>query len=107
MRILLTGATGYIGKRLLPILVENGHHVICCVRDPNRFNPPESIKPYVDIIKVDFLDAASLNEIPKDIDAPFHPNSLINIYYYILNYYITSLALASSTTSIPNKTNIL
>lgn len=31
MKILLTGATGYIGKRLLPVLVEAGHHVVCCV----------------------------------------------------------------------------
>jgi hypothetical protein len=32
MKILLTGATGYIGKRLLPLLVEQGHEIICCVR---------------------------------------------------------------------------
>ncbi len=44
MKILLTGATGYIGKRLLPVLIEAGHHVVCCVRDLNRFNPPESLK---------------------------------------------------------------
>jgi thioester reductase-like protein len=37
MKILLTGATGYIGKRLLPILIEQGHDVICCVRDKNNF----------------------------------------------------------------------
>ena len=37
MKILLTGATGYIGKRLLPILAGQGHEVICCVRDKNRF----------------------------------------------------------------------
>ncbi len=72
MKILLTGATGYIGKRLLPLLVENGHHVVCCVRDPNRFNPVESIKPFVDIIKVDFLDATSLSAIPKDTDAAYY-----------------------------------
>jgi nucleoside-diphosphate-sugar epimerase len=29
MRILLTGATGYIAQRLLPDLSENGHDVIC------------------------------------------------------------------------------
>ena len=46
MNILLTGATGYIGKRLLPVLVQQGHHVICCVRDTNRFNPPSSLLPY-------------------------------------------------------------
>ncbi|MFT7628114.1 MAG: hypothetical protein ACI9OS_001769, partial [Ulvibacter sp.] len=33
MKILVTGATGYIGKRLIPLLVDDGHHVICAVRD--------------------------------------------------------------------------
>lgn len=72
MRILLTGATGYIGKRLLPILVENGHEVICCVRDVNRFNPPESIKKKVEIVKIDLLEKGSLNNIPTDIDGAFY-----------------------------------
>ena len=36
MKILLTGTTGYIGKRLLPILLAEGHEVICCVRDKKR-----------------------------------------------------------------------
>ena len=49
MKILLTGATGYVGKRLLPILVENGHEVICCARDLNRFNPPESIQKKIKV----------------------------------------------------------
>lgn len=56
MKILLTGATGYVGKRLLPILIENGHHVVCCVRDPNRFNPAESIRPFLHVSALDFLD---------------------------------------------------
>ena len=30
MKILLTVATGYIAQRLLPVLLENGHDVICC-----------------------------------------------------------------------------
>ena len=72
MKILLTGATGYIGKRLLPILVENGHEVICCVRDANRFNPPDSIKSFLKIITVDFLDSETLSNIPKDIDAAYY-----------------------------------
>ena len=36
MKILLTGATGYIGQRLLPVLLEEGHEVICCVRDKEQ-----------------------------------------------------------------------
>lgn len=72
MNILLTGATGYIGKRLLPILVAQGHRVICCVRDPKRFNPPKSLLPNIEVLKVDLLDAISLEQIPTDIDAAYY-----------------------------------
>jgi len=72
MKILLTGSTGYIGKRLLPILIEAGYDVICCVRDVKRFNPPESLKKNVSVIKVDLLDESSLDAIPKDIDGAYY-----------------------------------
>jgi len=36
MNILITGATGYIGGRLVPRLIAAGHHVSCLARDPNR-----------------------------------------------------------------------
>jgi uncharacterized protein YbjT (DUF2867 family) len=72
MKILLTGATGYIGKRLLPVFVEQGHEVICCVRDINRFNPPSSLKSNIKIIQIDLLDEDSLNKIPLDIDAAYY-----------------------------------
>lgn len=72
MKILLTGATGYIGKRLLPILIENGHKIVCCVRDLERFNPPLSLLPHLEIIQVDLLDTNSLKKIPKDIDAAYY-----------------------------------
>ena len=38
MKILLTGVTGYIAQRLLPVLLQNNHEVICCIRDKKRFN---------------------------------------------------------------------
>ena len=72
MKILLTGATGYIGKRLLPILVEQGHDVICCVRDLSRFNPPNSLRKKIEIIQVDLLDKESLHIIPKNIDGAYY-----------------------------------
>lgn len=72
MKILLTGATGYIGKRLLPVLIENGHEVICCVRDTSRFNPPNYLKSKIKIIEIDLLDKNSLTKIPKDIDAAYY-----------------------------------
>lgn len=72
MKILLTGATGYIGKRLLPLLVSQGHEVICCVRDRNRFYCPEEFQNKVSVIEVDFLEIETLNEIPIDIDAAYY-----------------------------------
>ena len=72
MRILLTGSTGYIGKRLLPTLIEAGHHVICCVRDTKRFTPPKSLRDNISVIKLDLLDQSSLENIPKDIDGAYY-----------------------------------
>lgn len=72
MKILLTGATGYIGKRLLPILVEQGHHVICCVRDKNRFYCPVELDDQVTVIEVDFLNQETLASIPTEIDAAYY-----------------------------------
>lgn len=72
MKILLTGATGYIGKRVLLSLVQQGYHVVCCTRDKNRFNPPKSIIDKIDVIEVDLLKKETLKNIPKDIDAAYY-----------------------------------
>jgi len=72
MKILLTGATGYIGKRLLPLLLDHRNEVVCCVRDKNRFYFPEQFKNKIQVIEADFLDPESLKNIPDDIDAAFY-----------------------------------
>lgn len=72
MKILLTGATGYIGKRLLSILVAQGHHIVCCVRDKNRFYCPIELQSQVEIIEIDFLKKETLLEIPDSIDAAYY-----------------------------------
>ena len=72
MRILLTGATGYIGKRLLPVLLNKGHHVTCLVRDKQRCVFSESITKSIEIIEGDLLHNESLDTIPKDIDIAYY-----------------------------------
>ena len=72
MKILLTGATGYIGKRLLPILVKQGHEVVCCVRDKNRFYCPIEFQKNVSVIEVDFLKIETLTAISTNIDAAYY-----------------------------------
>ncbi len=72
MRILLTGATGYIGKRLLPILLAQGHHVTCCVRDAQRFDHDGLPSDNLAIVEVDFLNEKTLKAIPSDIDVAYY-----------------------------------
>ena len=72
MKILLTGATGYIGKRLLPELVNKGHFVVCCARDVSRLHIPETLQSNVQLIETDFLKPDSLTNIPADIDAAYY-----------------------------------
>ncbi len=36
VRVLVTGATGYVGGRLVPRLLQEGHDVACLARDPER-----------------------------------------------------------------------
>ncbi|NCP20633.1 MAG: SDR family oxidoreductase [Zetaproteobacteria bacterium] len=72
MKILLTGTTGYIGKRLLPILLKEGHEVVCCVRDKKRTDLSNFDGENIKIIQLDFLDEKSLEIIPKDIDVAYY-----------------------------------
>ncbi len=72
MNILLTGSTGYIGKRLLPLLVKDGHHVYCAVRDKDRFNPSSSLVNNITVLEMDLFDQHSLKKIPKEIDVAYY-----------------------------------
>lgn len=71
MKVLLTGANGYVGKRLLPELVNRGHEVVCCVRDLSRFHPPKCLLNRIKIIEVDFLKEETLHKIPSDIEGAY------------------------------------
>jgi uncharacterized protein YbjT (DUF2867 family) len=76
MKILLTGATGYIGQRLLPLLAAAGHDVVCLVRDARRFALPdtlgEELRPRVSVAQGDLLKPDSLADLPLDIEAAYY-----------------------------------
>lgn len=72
MNILLTGVTGYIGQRLLPVLLEQGHHVVCCVRDARRFKYHNYNKNDITVIEVDFLNPETLKAIPENIEVAYY-----------------------------------
>jgi uncharacterized protein YbjT (DUF2867 family) len=72
MKILLTGVTGYVGKRLLPALIEKGYDVVCCVREKNRLTIHKTLLERVEVIEIDFLKPPIPDIIPKDIDVAYY-----------------------------------
>ena len=70
MNILLTGANGYIGQRLLPALLEMGHQVICVVRNRRRFEEAHKHEN-IQVVEGDFLLPVN-NPFPVNIDVAFY-----------------------------------
>ena len=72
MKILVTGATGYIGKRIIPLLVNDGHDVVCAVRDKMRADKNYLEEEHIEIVEADFLKPETLSNIPKDLDVAYY-----------------------------------
>jgi len=70
-RVLVAGATGYIGRRLVAELVAGDHDVRCLARTPEKLNA-ESWRPQVEVVTGDVLDPASLVAAFRDIDVAYY-----------------------------------
>jgi uncharacterized protein YbjT (DUF2867 family) len=71
VRVLVTGATGYIGGRLVPRLLERGHTVHVLVRNPERIRG----RPWAERVRVftgDVFDQASMEAALIGVDAAFY-----------------------------------
>lgn len=72
MRILVTGATGYIGGRLVPRLLEQGHAVTVLVRDVGRIEG-RSWAGAVDVLCCDLLNPKLVvGQVPDGYDAAYY-----------------------------------
>ena len=72
MKVLLAGANGYIGTRLIPVLLAKGHEIVCLVRDKRRFHENSDYSTHVSLLSGDLLNAESIDAFPEDIDAAFY-----------------------------------
>jgi uncharacterized protein YbjT (DUF2867 family) len=71
-RIAITGATGYIGGRLVPRLLDAGYAVRCLVRSPRKLSDrPWAQNPHVETVQVDLEDAAALTASLQGCDAAY------------------------------------
>jgi uncharacterized protein YbjT (DUF2867 family) len=71
MKVLVTGATGYIGGRLVPRLLEQGHDLRVMVRDPARV----AGRPWassVEVVRGDVEDPESLGDALQGVEAAYY-----------------------------------
>jgi len=68
--ILLTGATGYIGGRLLKVLESEGRSVRCLARRPEYLRP--RVAETTSVVQADLLDPQSLAEAFKGVDIAYY-----------------------------------
>ena len=71
LRCLVTGATGYIGGRLVPELLAEGHRVRCLARTPEKLRD----HPWagdVEVVGGDVTDAASVAAALRDVDVAYY-----------------------------------
>ena len=72
MKILIAGANGYIGTRIIPMLLKKGHDVVCLVRDKRRFHETTDHLAHVSLITGDLLLPETIEQFPEDIDAAYY-----------------------------------
>ncbi len=75
MKILVTGATGFIGKHLVPRLLEEHYDVRCLARQTSL--KPDRFKDHVEWVFADLDDSAALNAACHKIDIVIHLAGLI------------------------------
>lgn len=68
--VLLTGATGYVGGRLIPLLEQQTVALRCLARNPDKLRA--SVKDCKQIVQGDVLDAASLEKALQDVHTAYY-----------------------------------
>lgn len=74
MKVLVTGATGFIGSHIADQMKEKGADVICIVRKTSNLQWVEN-KGY-ELVEASLSDLDSLKEVVKDVDIIFHSAGL-------------------------------
>jgi len=81
MKILITGATGFIGKNLVPELVSKSHKVRCLVRKTSRKEDINYLKKLkVELFNGDLINKKSLKGICRGIDIVYHLTGVLGSF---------------------------
>jgi uncharacterized protein YbjT (DUF2867 family) len=102
MKVLLAGANSYIGTRLVPVLLEKGHEVVCLVRDKNHFYKSNHYADAVTVIGGDLLRRQSIEYLPGDIDAAYY---LVNTFSQTSGFAALGALSAQNFMEVLNQTH--
>ena len=71
--IAVTGATGYVGGRLVPALLEAGYRVRCLVREPRKLDArPWRHHPHVEVVAGDLTDVEAVTAALQGCQAAYY-----------------------------------
>ena len=107
MKILITGANGFVGSHLSEKLLAEGHSVYALVRSPKKFTVPASAK--LTVIQGD-LDQEKLNwvdSLPVDLDTVIHTAGIVHSYLPDEFYRVNSIGTENLVNNLKNKFNTL
>ena len=68
--VLLTGASGYVGGRLIPLLEQQPVVLRCLARNPDKLRP--LVKEPTQIVRGDVLDPPSLDEAMQGVHTAYY-----------------------------------
>jgi nucleoside-diphosphate-sugar epimerase len=77
MKVLLTGATGFIGSHTAEKLVQEDYQVRCLIRSNANVNFLQQLIPEVELVEGSINDSSSLRRAVLDVDAIIHCAGLI------------------------------
>ncbi len=75
MKVLVTGATGFIGSHIADALLEKGYEVRCTYRKTSNLRWLEN-KPF-ELVETDFFDVESLKKATQDVDYIIHSAGVV------------------------------
>jgi uncharacterized protein YbjT (DUF2867 family) len=67
---LLTGGSGYVGGRLIPLIEQRGMKLRCLARDPEKMRP--RVRPSTEVVRGDVLDRPTLDEALQGVHTAYY-----------------------------------
>ena len=77
MKILVTGATGFLGNNLARKMLQQGHEIVTTVRPTSDLRPLDGLE--VEVVHANLTDGKAMAPVVEDVDLVVHSAAMIQI----------------------------